>query len=281
MPLYFLKDHNTEKVCRKKRWFSTKALLPLLLMPPWCLLYGYALAAPVDKLSIVLPFADDDAPYYFVNDNREIVGGISPDILKAVFSSRQLELSYVQLERAAILLEQGKYDCMSPAPPQLRGKSGFYESKEIFSTYENRVIVLASSPFTVDSLASLSDKKLLAFLGASKYLGAEYAALVSKNTKPYREFNYINIAIPMLFLKRVDALVMDKNVFSYQAGKQGYDIYQGKDKVLFYDFFLPTSYTLMCKEPGLITEFDDKIRRLRNSEQINKIISRNLSLMQE
>ena len=80
----------------------------------------------------------------------------------------------------------------------------------------------------------------------------------------------------MLFLKRVDALVMDKNVFMYHAYKRGYDFLHGKHKVLFYDLFPPTHYTLICKNKALISEFDSGIKKLRSSGDLRKIIDKNI-----
>ncbi|WDE00770.1 transporter substrate-binding domain-containing protein [Thalassomonas actiniarum] len=236
------------------------------------------LAARDNKVSVILPFADNDhPPHYLVNDQGEITGGIEADILKAVFSDMAVEFSYIQLKRAAILLQQERYHCISPTPEELRGQAGYYESREFLSIYYNRVMVLASSPFSVNSLASLHDKRLLAFLGASKYLGDDYADLVKRNSRQYREFTHLSMAIPMLFLKRVDALVMDKNVFMYHANKQEYDVFHGKDKVLFYDFFPPSRFTLMCKNKALIDDFDASMKKLRLSGELSKIIERNVN----
>ncbi|WP_281556837.1 transporter substrate-binding domain-containing protein [Thalassomonas sp. RHCl1] len=236
-------------------------------------------AAAENNLSVILPFADNNhPPHYLVNDQGAITGGIEADILSAVFSDMEVEFSYIQLKRAAILLQQQqRYSCISPTPQELRGQAGYYESREYLSIYYNRVMVLASSAFTVNSLASLYDKRLLAFLGASKYLGDDYADLVKNNSRQYREFTHLSMAIPMLFLKRVDALVMDKNVFMYHANKQDYDVFHGKDKVLFYDFFPPSRFTLMCKNKALIDHFDAGMKKLRLSGELSRIIERNVN----
>ncbi|WDE03661.1 ABC transporter substrate-binding protein [Thalassomonas viridans] len=254
-------------------------MIKMLVLLLSLIVNGVCFATHQSKISVILPFADNDhPPHYLVNARGQITGGIEADVLKAVFAPREVEFSYIQLKRAALLLQQQEdYTCISPAPEELRGKAGYYESREILSTYHNRVMVLASSQFSLSSLAGLQDKRLLAFLGASKYLGEDYAELVKNNSRQYREFTHLSIAIPMLFLKRVDALIMDKNVFLYHAGRQNYDVRSGEHKVLFYDFFPPSHFTLMCKEQALITVFDQGMKKLRSSGELDKIISKNLS----
>jgi len=229
------------------------------------------------KVSIVLPYAGNDPPYYTVDKEDKLNGGIGPDILKAVFSQMSVELSYVILKRAILLIqEKDRYDCIAPTPPELRGKEGFFESKEIFATYNNTAIVLASSHFDISSINSLSKKEVLAFPGASKYLGTKYAQFVKNNTKNYRELNHLNIAIPMLFLSRVEVLVMDENIFKYQANNQGYDFQQGKNEVIFNPIFPPTHYTIMCTSKALIKIFDAEMMKLQNSGEIDRIKQKNI-----
>ena len=57
-----------------------------------------------------------------------------------------------------------------------------------------------------------------------------------------------------------------------------FDFLDGKDKVLFYDLFPPTYYSIMCKNKTLITGFDSGMEKLCSSGELNKIISRNINI---
>ncbi|WP_281556838.1 transporter substrate-binding domain-containing protein [Thalassomonas sp. RHCl1] len=241
-------------------------------------LNAYGFADPLAQVSLILPFSKNNPPHYFASDEGELKGGIEPDILWNIFSGMKVEMVYYQLNRATVLFKsQQDYDCISPAPAQLRGKPGFYESKEIFSSYYNRAIVLASAQMPVTSLMSLQGKEIRAFPGASEYLGEEFAELVKKNKQHYRELSHLIFTIPMLFYKRFDVLIMDEQVFRYHASQLKYDFLQGENKVVFHHLLPVTHYTLMCKNKALIEMFDSRMKKLRESGELDAIIRSNIN----
>lgn len=227
------------------------------------------------SVTILLPHARHEPPHYMSNNEGRIYGGIEPDILQAAFASREVEFINVSLSGAITAFEDKRYDCLGPSQTQFRGKEGYYESKEIFATYHNTAITLASSEFAIESVHDLQDMSVLAFPGASKYLGDEYRNFTRYNPL-YTEFEHPTRALAMLFKGRVQVLVLDEQVFRFHASVMRYDFRNGKHKVNFHGIFKPTYHTIMCTSEDLIKEFDVGKQHLAATGKLEQIIEDNL-----
>ena len=84
--------------------------------------------------------------------------------------------------------------------------------------YQNVVISLEAEALSILQMADLRDLSILAFQNASQLLGEDYRQAVEHSYK-YRETVEQSSQVESLHKKRVQALVMDVNIFYYHHEK--------------------------------------------------------------
>ncbi|MDG3086560.1 transporter substrate-binding domain-containing protein [Vibrio hannami] len=190
--------------------------LALICLHIFCVLGGHSLAASERLINIAVPHASHNAPpHYLIDDNRHLYGGIEHDIRQASFAGRELALTYVPIKRVEmIMLTQDRFDCVAPSIPELKSKRGYFESTEAFSSFHNKAITLERSLLKINSINDLYGKNILAFPGASKYLGHDFKKMADNNSS-YFEVEHLADSLEMLFRERVDVVIMDGNGFKY------------------------------------------------------------------
>ena len=233
----------------------------------------------VDKVDVLLPHARHDPPRYFSNQKNTIYAGIVFDLLHRTFDASLLTLTYIPYERAIVEMQQKTdFDCIAPSPAVFKNQPGYFESKESVSSYHNQIITLASSNIALSAMDDIFRYKVLAFPGASKYLGDSFTTRAAA-APYYQELEHVLKAIPMLFLKRIEVLILDRHGFEYHAHLLGYDYKTGANKVQYHDFFPPIHLTITCRDPRLIARFDKVKRQLLSSGQWQTLISNNTQRM--
>jgi len=145
----------------------------------------------------------------------------------------------------------------------------FYSDSHI--TYQNVAVTLAKNKISITSTSELSDKSIIAFQGATKYLGADYADMAANNTK-YQERAAQDNQILMLFSDRVNTVVMDINIFKYfrELNKK---VDTSLD-VTIHEIFAPSYYKVGFLNATLRDEFNESLKELKSSGQYDKIISK-------
>lgn len=236
---------------------------------------NYCSAQNSNTVRIVLPYAENNPPRYFTN-GEQVTGGIQSDLLNEVFQEEGVELTFIPYKRALKQMKQKglHYDCFAPVGKQLANIPGFV-SKEEFTAYDNKVMVLDSNNISVNSVADLYGRSILSFPDAHKYLGEEYAKMTMANSE-YLELKQVLKATKQLFLDRVDAVVLDEFLFRYHASVYNYNISQGKYKVNFSSIFNKTSYYIQCNTQAMVDKFDIRIRKLIKNSTFERIKERNI-----
>lgn len=233
-----------------------------------------------ENVRVLLPHAQYDPPRFFITENNTITGGIAYDVLVESFQGKNLFLTYVPLERAINLMRQNStFDCIAPAMESLRGLPNIYESTQSLYTYHDAAIVLSKPNLNIKNQADIFHYNVLAFPGAHTYFGQAFA-MAAQKSQQYRELNHILQAIPMLFLKRIDVLILDKDAFIYHAWKQGYNYLSGENKVNFHMVFPPLETKIMCNKRHLIVMFDKAKIRLNQTGKSAQINEKNRKRMQ-
>jgi polar amino acid transport system substrate-binding protein len=148
------------------------------------------------------------------------------------------------------------------------------EYSEPFMQYHNRAFALKSRNFAIRGVADLSDKSVVAFQNAGKYLGEEFGRAVAGNRR-YKEMAQQEAQTQMLLLGRIDVAVMDESIFRYYWQKlvakrkaEQAPEYAG------YDIFPPTPYKAAFLDRKVRDDFNKAIAAMRKDGRYEAIYRR-------
>ena len=228
-----------------------------------------------EKLTVGMSFAvKTDGVYHVITDGK-VVGGIEYDTIVGSLADYEINFRYVPMQFGAKKLQTDEYDCISPAPTELKGNKGFFGTKNPTVTYVNQAITLKSKSYKISGLKDMYDKNVISFPGATKYLGPDFKKMAehNKKSKKYKEVQKIANSSMMVFKDRVDVVFMDKWAFTYAANSNRQDL----SKVAFHDFFPSAPYTMLCKSEAVAAAYDKGYMQLDKSGKLNEIFEKNAS----
>lgn len=183
---------------RLARWW-----LIALVVSPW---------ACARQIDVIVGWSK---PPYVIAETHS---GFELELTRTILTSLGHELMpiYVPFGRTARLLESGAADIgltlnihHDISPEYLTN---------IYVIYQNAVITLASRNLKINTLADLEGYTIIGFQTASKLLGDDFAAVVNGKSS-YLEIPEQSRQVSMLLLGSVDAVVMDRNIFSYMKSQ--------------------------------------------------------------
>lgn len=135
-----------------------------------------------------------------------------------------------------------------------------------YITYQNAVITLKDTKFDFKKLSDLAQHSFVAFQNASKLLGPKYLQATQK-AKLYLEVPDQMRQLKLLFQKKVDAVVIDVNIFNRLLS-----LYPDDDVAphRIHNVFAPTYYSLSFSNTSLINAFNGEITRyIGTGEYVN------------
>ncbi|KLN61034.1 hypothetical protein WH96_10110 [Kiloniella spongiae] len=146
-------------------------------------------------------------------------GGMDLDILRAVFDDMGYKstVSFVPTKRALAMVNQGEADVAVPVFYQ-DDRDGYYTSDAIID-YKPTVFTLNRYDYVLDDLSSLSEHRVVTFVGAGGYFGSKFTKAVN-NAVSYNEINNVNAMPELLLMERYSAAVLDENIFYYFYRKE-------------------------------------------------------------
>ena len=166
-------------------------------------------------------------------------------------------------------VEEGKVDGAITINENSGIKNVFYTDSHI--TYQNVAITLQSRNYQIDKVSGLGAYKVLAFQNAIKYLGDEFAKMAENNDK-YKETAKQEKQIPLLFLDRTQALVLDINIFKYfRREEKSVDT---SSAVSIHEVFPPSHYKMAFLNKDIRDDFNAGLILLKSSGKYENIISR-------
>lgn len=146
--------------------------------------------------------------------NTANISGYEVELLAEVVSRMGYEPVFLFVPNARIkpLLLQGEGDIASLQPVANEEAGLFYSNPYI--RYQNVAISLANDKLVIGHSSDLGRYSVLAFQNARLVLGPDYTdmARISAN---YRETVDQQAQLTMLLSKRVQVVVMDRNIFNY------------------------------------------------------------------
>lgn len=215
------------------------------------------------ELKIV--FGQYTPPYVFEDGT-----GIVVDIVRTALaeSGHTIVPVYVPIDRGFKMFADKQVD----GSAIIQESSGLLAAySDDFMQYHNRAFALKSGNFDIRNVDDLSDKSVVAFQNAEKYLGPGFARAVANNPR-YREMAQQEAQTHMLLLGRVDLSVMDESIFRYYQQKLSSE---GKvDAALeyvAYDILPPTPYKAAFIDDKVRDDFDKAIAAMRQDGRYDAI----------
>lgn len=200
--------------------------------------------------------------------------GMQIEIIRAAFSLSNYQVNFIHLPLKLNMefYKRRNIDGIATLS-DTESESQVYLSKP-YIKYQNVVVTLAKSNIHINQLSELSGIRVGAFQSASHLLGDKYSNIIKKST------DYIELAdqksqLALLFRERVDAIVMDINIFKYlliELQNQTYNSGIYTKNVVFHPVFQPKNYVAGFNSKKLQNLFDKGIAKLKKNGQYQAII---------
>ena len=216
-------------------------------MGKWvCLAITLLLSVPAIAAPLNVLVGQNKPPYI----RLETVSGYELELLREIVRRMGHEAVFVFVPNSRIrgLLESGNGDIAS-LQPITADETGLFFSQP-YIRYQNVVVSRANDELNVQHPADLANKAVIAFQGASKVLGADFADAMLANNK-YQETVDQRAQVEMLLQGRVDAIVLDRNIFTFHQQNTTERV-----AVKVHELFKHTLYRAAFRDAALQRAFD-------------------------
>lgn len=176
------------------------------------------------------------------------------------------EFTHVPNKRIQTLLQKNIGD-MATLQPMKANESGLYYSCP-YILYQNVVVSLEAQQLQINQLSDLKDLSVLAFQNASALLGDEFRSVVKQSFK-YRETVEQRTQVESLHKMRVQAVVMDINIFYYHHDKT-----ETTQQVQVHPLFPPSYYRVAFRDQKLADDFNQALRQFWQSPEYQQLQQR-------
>jgi len=208
--------------------------------------------AHADVLTIGVSFS---IPPYVIQENNT---GLELELLNMALaaSGHKVKVTYLPLARTFHELREGKLDGIINVHEGMVDKV-FYSDVAI--VFQNCAISLAKNHLKIDKINDLKGKRIVAFQRASVLLEPEFSEAMASNDE-YSEVARQLLQVYMLMKDRVDAVVMDRNIFQYyrkQALLQNaLSAAELQQALVFHPVFAPTEYRFAFQSERIRDDFN-------------------------
>jgi polar amino acid transport system substrate-binding protein len=225
------------------------------------ILFGSFCATAIPK---TLQIAVNIGPPWAYYQEGEGVTGIDVEIIRHIFSELGYDTEFHLLGYNRLIKEfnEGKYDVASPAafPPE------YGHLTQPYLPFKDVAVSLKSANHTINTIADLKGKNIIAYQFARTVLGEKFANTV-------QQANYLEVAERELQLKllvnnRTDVVIGERRLLTYII-RLHYPLRQ----LTIHPIFETTSYGAIVKDPQLQQQFDKQLSMLKASGDYDKILN--------
>jgi len=177
-----------------------------------------ATLARAEKLTVGFGFAKPPFVFAKTPKDQDDLRGIELEIMRQALAERghSFDVRYMTYNRLSLSLKTGKIDAAATVRPELEGV--YYSDNFVY--FHNVAITRKSDNIRLDRLSDLKTRKIIAWQGATKDLGASFNEVA--NLAPlYRELADQGKQVKLFLRGRVNTIVIDRNIFSYWAKNYG------------------------------------------------------------
>lgn len=241
-PLFLIKGLSAEQNTKKETESNTLELITGLAKPP------------------------------FILENQQY--GLQLDLIREAFASENIKVNFnpMPLGRNITGYRRMNADGIITLPPSYEHPALFMSKPYI--SYENVAISLAEDYFTIEKISDLSDKSIIAFQNAKKFLGDEYESATAYSMD-YREVPDQMKQIELLFLRRTEVIVLDINIFKYFIKTNNKTLFN-KPFTLHY-IFNERPYSVGFKSEKVKDTFDKAIHSMKENGSYQLVIDNYLN----
>jgi polar amino acid transport system substrate-binding protein len=137
--------------------------------------------------------------------------------------------------------------------------------------YQNVAISLKENAVSLNSIADISNYSIASFQIAHKILGVEFAEAVTDSPL------FIQVAdqekqLKLLFLGRVEIVVMDLKIFLYYLNKL--NINERESDIKVHHIFPTSSYSMAFKNAGNVSAFNQVMKKYKMTADYQKLIEK-------
>lgn len=212
------------------------------------------------------------APYVIMAETPdEKDSGFEIDIVREALNDRGYTVTFIHqpLKRTKISFKKRLVDGV------LTIKNDYPEIEEAFLsdeyiTYLNVAVSLTSRNLKIDSIADLENKKIVSFQQSRIALGKDFDLMAAKNPDYWESANQKS-QVRMLFLKRVDVIVLDRRIFQY-IRKQLKNV-KTEQAVTFHPLFAPSSFRVAFRDKTMSEAFNLGLKDLKATGRYDEIIN--------
>jgi len=220
-------------------------------------------------VNVLLGF--DKPPFIF---GKTSLKGIDADHLVEAFKLVGYDVNVFQATKdiQESILHTSQNDIDAVATITKKNDGLFYS--DTFSTYENYVITREKDNLKIDSLEDLKNIKFVTWRTAYNDLGEEFYKLFNPLTGKYKQSYHDTPSqeedTKLFFLKKVDAIIIDKAIFNwhklyFNKNNENYKFHDILEKKI-------KEYPVTFKNKEIRDDFNKGIQKLRESGKFGKII---------
>jgi len=222
---------------------------------------------------IKVAFGNALAPWVMPKTHNGIIVDLITEVLKP--AGYEIEPVYYPYARRINSFKLGLVDAICDINLYTMNDEslGGFLSDDAYA-YENFAFSLKEKGYQFKHLNELGNLSLLSWQGAIAHLGDEYAKMASNNPF-YSEHHDQGLQIKMLFMKRVDVVQLDKQIFNYyraQVGQKG-DI-NTTAKVDRFPLFGKSPNGFLFRSIKIRDEFNQQLKRFKKSGRYDIIFER-------
>ena len=216
------------------------------------ILLAFLVLAPLSHARTLNVIVGWDKPPYVLSSTHT---GVELELMRAVLGDMGHEILpiYVPFGRTVRLIEQGFADIGLTVNEKHDIDKSILSDPYII--YQNVAVTLAESMFTINNINDLQDKSVVAFQTASSVLGENFHQLMAGRSR-YIEMPEQERQVSMLLLGSVDAVIMDRNIFTFI--KAGMPKPHRRDTVI-HELFPVSLYSAAIPNAALRSEFNETL----------------------
>ncbi|MEE4251201.1 MAG: transporter substrate-binding domain-containing protein [Alcanivoracaceae bacterium] len=234
------------------------------------ILSGLFLPATGHSRDLLIATSSSIPPYVITDQHRGIVVEIIQQALQPL--GYRVDFVYAPNRRVQHMIEErqvdGAYNLAADALQEV------YYSDPIVD-YQNVAITLAPFPQPIESLADLTEFRVVVFQNAAKFLGPEFTRLIADGHS-FAEVSNQRSQVLMLFRERADVIIMERRIFEHFHSQLSASGEIGGDYIIHPIFEAAPRYAAFL-DKTVRDHFNAGLARLRDDGSIDEIINRYLA----
>lgn len=217
-------------------------------------------AVPLKAQQLQLLVGVEKPPYIKVATQT----GYELELLQAVVKGMGFDSQFIHVPNGRLLslFTAGQADLVSL---QRTAPAGLYATHSYIS-YQNILVVRKDLAKEILSINDLAGQRVMAFQNARLFLPPDYAEAVAKASS-YLEVVEQHQLPSLLLKKRVDVLVMDRNIFLHYYRQTA----PNDSNLRILSFFQPNHYHMLARTPEVAERFNKALAEVKQSELFSQL----------